>query len=175
MSFSEITLIIEIASITILGFWATNLRKKNKAKFLKLNLHTVKNLREKDLDLNNIKNILRLEENDPEYMKEAQLEMLQKLGVDVEALQREAIRVKKEEEEYDNDPTVSEDERIKRRLARLEEREKALRDRELRDDLERSRSNSSSSSSSDSSSSSGSDSSSGGGGGFDGGGAGAGW
>lgn len=175
MSFSEITFVVELATITGLGFWATNLRKKNKAKFLKLNLHSVKDLATKDVDLNLIKSMLKLEENDPAYMKEAQLAMLAKLGVDIEAMQREAMRVKKEEEDYDNDPTISEEERLQRRSARLEQREKAMRDRELRDELERTRSQSGTSSSSDSSSSSESDSSSGSGGGFDGGGASASW
>ncbi len=173
MSYSEMMLCSEIIGITILGFWATNLRKKNKAKFLKLKLHQVKDLREKDVHLNAINNMLKLEEHDPEYMAEAQILMLKKLGVDIEAMQLEAKKIKEEEDAYDNDPNISEEERLARRRARLEEREQRLRDRERRE-IESRNSNSSSSSSS-SSSDSDSDSSSGGGGGFDGGGASASW
>ena len=160
MSFSEITLVTEIAAITLLGFWATTLRKKNKAKFLSLNLNSVKDLREKDVDLNVIKSLLRLEENDPTLKQEVQMEMLKNMGVDVAAMQMEALRVKKEQDDYDNDTTISDYEREQRRQNRIEEREREARE---------SRSNSGSSSSDDS------DSSSGSGGGFDGGGAGASW
>ena len=160
MSFSEITLVTEIAAITLLGFWATTLRKKNKAKFLSLNLNSVKNLREKDVDLNVIKSLLRLEENDPTLKQEVQMEMLKNMGVDVAAMQMEALRVKKEQDDYDNDTTISDYEREQRRQNRIEEREREARE---------SRSTSGSSSSDDS------DSSSGSGGGFDGGGAGASW
>ena len=160
MSFSEITLVTEIAAITLLGFWATTLRKKNKAKFLSLNLNSVKDLREKDVDLNVIKSLLRLEENDPTLKQEVQMEMLKNMGVDVAAMQMEAMRVKKEQDDYDNDTTISDYEREQRRQNRIEEREREARE---------SRSNSGSSSSDDS------DSSSGSGGGFDGGGAGASW
>ena len=165
MSFSEITLVTEIAAITLLGFWATTLRKKNKAKFLSLKLNSVKDLREKDVDLNVIKSLLRLEENDPTLKQEVQMEMLKNMGVDVAAMQMEAMRVKKEQDDYDNDTTISDYEREQRRQNRIEEREREERDREARE----SRSSSSSSSSDDS------DSSSGSGGGFDGGGAGASW
>lgn len=176
MSFSEITLVTEILTITGLGFWATTLRKKNKAKFLNLKLYSVKDLNEKDVHLNGIKNMIRLEENDPSLMRESQLLMLQKLGVDLEAMQLEANRVKAEKDAYDNDPNISEEERIQRRLARIEERERALAERERRNEEEYLR-NQKSSSSSDSSSSSSSESSSssGDGGGFDGGGAGSSW
>ena len=160
MSFSEITLVTEIAAITLLGFWATTLRKKNKAKFLSLNLNSVKDLREKDVDLNVIKSLLRLEENDPTLKQEVQMEMLKNMGVDVAAMQMEALRVKKEQDDYDNDTTISDYEREQRRQNRIEEREREARE---------SRSTSGSSSSDDS------DSSSGSGGGFDGGGAGASW
>ena len=160
MSFSEITLVTEIAAITLLGFWATTLRKKNKAKFLSLNLNSVKDLREKDVDLNVIKSLLRLEENDPTLKQEVQMEMLKNMGVDVAAMQMEALRVKKEQDDYDNDTTISDYEREQRRQNRIEEREREARE---------SRSTSGSSSSDDS------DSSSGSGGGFDGGGAGACW
>ncbi len=160
MSFSEITLVTEIAAITLLGFWATTLRKKNKAKFLSLNLNSVKDLREKDVDLNVIKSLLRLEENDPTLKQEVQMEMLKNMGVDVAAMQMEAMRVKKEQDDYDNDTTISDYEREQRRQNRIEEREREARE---------SRSTSGSSSSDDS------DSSSGSGGGFDGGGAGASW
>ena len=160
MSFSEITLVTEIAAITLLGFWATTLRKKNKAKFLSLNLNSVKDLREKDVDLNVIKSLLRLEENDPTLKQEVQIEMLKNMGVDVAAMQMEALRVKKEQDDYDNDTTISDYEREQRRQNRIEEREREARE---------SRSTSGSSSSDDS------DSSSGSGGGFDGGGAGASW
>lgn len=176
MSFSEITLVTEILTITGLGFWATTLRKKNKAKFLNLKLYSVKDLNEKDVHLNGIKNMIRLEENDPSLMRESQLLMLQKLGVDLEAMQLEANRVKAEKDAYDNDPNISEEERIQRRLARIEERERELAERERRNEEEYLR-NQKSSSSSDSSSSSSSESSSssGDGGGFDGGGAGSSW
>ena len=160
MSFSEITLVTEIAAITLLGFWATTLRKKNKAKFLSLKLNSVKDLREKDVDLNVIKSLLRLEENDPTLKQEVQMEMLKNMGVDVAAMQMEALRVKKEQDDYDNDTTISDYEREQRRQNRIEELEREARE---------SRSNSGSSSSDDS------DSSSGSGGGFDGGGAGASW
>ena len=160
MSFSEITLVTEIAAITLLGFLATTLRKKNKAKFLSLKLNSVKDLREKDVDLNVIKSLLRLEENDPTLKQEVQMEMLKNMGVDVAAMQMEAMRVKKEQDDYDNDTTISDYEREQRRQNRIEEREREARE---------SRSNSGSSSSDDS------DSSSGSGGGFDGGGAGASW
>ena len=160
MSFSEITLVTEIAAITLLGFWATTLRKKNKAKFLSLKLNSVKDLREKDVDLNVIKSLLRLEENDPTLKQEVQMEMLKNMGVDVAAMQMEAMRVKKEQDDYDNDTTISDYEREQRRQNRIEEREREARE---------SRSTSGSSSSDDS------DSSSGSGGGFDGGGAGASW
>ena len=160
MSFSEITLVTEIAAITLLGFWATTLRKKNKAKFLSLKLNSVKDLREKDVDLNVIKSLLRLEENDPTLKQEVQMEMLKNMGVDVAAMQMEALRVKKEQDDYDNDTTISDYEREQRRQNRIEEREREARE---------SRSTSGSSSSDDS------DSSSGSGGGFDGGGAGASW
>ncbi len=170
MSFSELMLCTEIIGITALGFWATNLRKKNKAKFLQLNLHKVKDLREKDVYLNAINNMLKLEEHDPEYMHEAQIAMLKKLGVDIEAMQLEAKKLKEAEDAYDNDPNISEEERLARRRARLEEREQRLRERDRRETESRN-----SSSSSSSSSDSDSDSSSGGGGGFDGGGASASW
>ena len=162
MSFSLMLLITEILSITLMGFLATTLRKKNKAKFLDLNLNNVKDLKEKDIDLYAIKNMLRLEANDPTLIEEGKIEMLKHLGVDVAAMQMETMRVKKEQDDYDNDISVSEREREQRRLNRIEEREREERERE-------SRSNSSSSSSDDS------DSSSGDGGGFDGGGAGASW
>jgi uncharacterized membrane protein YgcG len=158
MSFSEITLVTEIAAITLLGFWATTLRKKNKAKFLELNLNNVNDLREKDIDLYGIKNLLRMEANDPTLIEEGKIEMLKHLGVDVAAMQLEAMRVRKEQDDYDNDTTISEHEREQRRQNRIEEREREARE---------SRSNSSSSDDSDSSS--------GDGGGFDGGGAGASW
>lgn len=178
MSFSEITLVTEILTITGLGFWATTLRKKNKAKFLNLKLYSVKDLNEKDVHLNGIKNMIRLEENDPSLMRETQLLMLQKLGVDLEAMQLEANRVKAEKDAYDNDPNISEEERIQRRLARIEERERELAERERRheEEYQRNQRSSSSSEKSDSSSSSSeSSSSSGDGGGFDGGGAGSSW
>jgi len=166
MSFSVSLLITEILSVTGMGFWATTLRKKNKAKFLDLNLNNVKDLKEKDIDLYAIKNMLRLEANDPTLMEEGKIEMLKHLGVDVAAMQLETMRVRKEQDDYDNDATISEHEREQRRQNRIEEREREERERE-------SRSNSSASSSDDSDSSS--DSSSGDGGGFDGGGAGASW
>jgi len=166
MSFSVSLLITEILSVTVMGFWATTLRKKNKAKFLDLNLNNVKDLKEKDIDLYAIKNMLRLEANDPTLMEEGKIEMLKHLGVDVAAMQLETMRVRKEQDDYDNDASVSEHEREQRRQNRIEEREREERERE-------SRSNSSASSSDDSDSSS--DSSSGDGGGFDGGGAGASW
>jgi len=166
MSFSVSLLITEILSVTGMGFWATTLRKKNKAKFLDLNLNNVKDLKEKDIDLYVIKNMLRLEANDPTLMEEGKIEMLKHLGVDVAAMQLETMRVRKEQDDYDNDASVSEHEREQRRQNRIEEREREERERE-------SRSNSSASSSDDSDSSS--DSSSGDGGGFDGGGAGASW
>jgi len=166
MSFSVSLLITEILSVTGMGFWATTLRKKNKAKFLDLNLNNVKDLKEKDIDLYAIKNMLRLEANDPTLMEEGKIEMLKHLGVDVAAMQLETMRVRKEQDDYDNDASVSEHEREQRRQNRIEEREREERERE-------SRSNSSASSSDDSDSSS--DSSSGDGGGFDGGGAGASW
>jgi hypothetical protein len=165
MSFSEILLITEILSVTGMGFWATTLRKKNKAKFLELNLNNVNDLREKDIDLYAIKNMLRMEANDPTLMEEGKIEMLKHLGVDVAAMQMETMRVRKEQDDYDNDTTISEHEREQRRLKRIEEREREERDRESRER----RSSSSSSDDSDS------DSSSGDGGGFDGGGAGASW
>ncbi len=164
MSFSLMLLITEILSITLMGFLATTLRKKNKAKFLDLNLNNVKDLKEKDIDLYAIKNMLRMDNNDPTLNEEGKIEMLKHLGVDVAAMQMETMRLKKEQDDYDNDQTVSEAEREQRRLNRIEEREREERERE-------SRSNSSSSSSDDSDSSS----SSGDGGGFDGGGAGASW
>ena len=164
MSFSLMLLITEILSITLMGFLATTLRKKNKAKFLDLNLNNVKDLKEKDIDLYAIKNMLRMDNNDPTLNEEGKIEMLKHLGVDVAAMQMETMRLKKEQDDYDNDQTVSETEREQRRLNRIEEREREERERE-------SRSNSSSSSSDDSDSSS----SSGDGGGFDGGGAGASW
>lgn len=167
MNFSEIMLTGEILSVAIMGFWATKLRKKNKSRFINLNLHNVKDLKEKDLHLYAINNMLRLDENDPSLMAEAQKEMLKKLGVDLEAMQLEANRIKQEQEAYDNDPNISEEERLARREARLEERERKLEERERRSREERSSDSSSSSSESDSSS--------GGGGGFDGGGAGASW
>lgn len=163
MSFSEIMLVSEILTITGLGFWATTLRKKNKAKFLDLKLNEVKDLREKDIDLYAVKNLIRMDENDPTLMQEGQVEMLKMLGVDVEAMQREDMRKIKEQDDYDNDPLITEEERHQRRLNRIEERE---RERESRNN---------SSISNSSSSSSDSDSSSGSGGGFDGGGAGASW
>ncbi len=164
MSFSLMLLITEILSITLMGFLATTLRKKNKAKFLDLNLNNVKDLKEKDIDLYAIKNMLRMDNNDPTLNEEGKIEMLKHLGVDVAAMQMETMRLKKEQDDYDNDQTVSEAEREQRILNRIEEREREERERE-------SRSNSSSSSSDDSDSSS----SSGDGGGFDGGGAGASW
>lgn len=167
MSFSEIMLTGEILSIAIMGFWATSLRKKNKARFIKLNLHNVKNLKEKDIHLYAINSMLRLDEHDPTLMAEAQQEMLKNLGVDLESMQLEANRIKQEQEAYDNDPTISEQERLERKRARLEERERNLEAREI---SSRSESNNSSSDSSSES-----DSSSGDGGGFDGGGAGASW
>ena len=165
MSFSLMLLITEILSITLMGFLATTLRKKNKAKFLDLNLNNVKDLKEKDIDLYAIKNMLRMDNNDPTLNEEGKIEMLKHLGVDVAAMQMETMRLKKEQDDYDNDQTVSETEREQRRLNRIEEREREERQRQERD------SQSSSSSSDDSSSSS----SSGDGGGFDGGGAGASW
>ena len=165
MSFSLMLLITEILSITLMGFLATTLRKKNKAKFLDLNLNNVKDLKEKDIDLYAIKNMLRMDNNDPTLNEEGKIEMLKHLGVDVAAMQMETMRLKKEQDDYDNDQTVSEAEREQRRLNRIEEREREERQRQERD------SQSSSSSSDDSSSSS----SSGDGGGFDGGGAGASW
>ncbi len=165
MSFSLMLLITEILSITLMGFLATTLRKKNKAKFLDLNLNNVKDLKEKDIDLYAIKNMLRMDNNDPTLNEEGKIEMLKHLGVDVAAMQMETMRLKKEQDDYDNDISVSEREREQRRLNRIEEREREERQRQERD------SQSSSSSSDDSSSSS----SSGDGGGFDGGGAGASW
>jgi uncharacterized membrane protein YgcG len=162
MSFSLMLLITEILSITLMGFLATTLRKKNKAKFLELNLNNVNDLKEKDIDLYAIKNMLRMDNNDPTLNEEGKIEMLKHLGVDVAAMQMETMRLKKEQDDYDNDQTVSEAEREQRRLIRIEEREREERERE-------SRSNSSSSSSDDS------DSNTGDGGGFDGGGAGASW
>ena len=136
----------------------------------------MKDLNEKDVHLYGIKNMIRLEENDPSLMRESQLLMLQKLGVDLEAMQLEANRVKAEKDAYDNDPNISEEERIQRRLARIEERERELAERERRNEEEYLRNQKSSSSSdSTSSSSSESSSSSGDGGGFDGGGAGSSW
>lgn len=172
MSFSEMMLTTEILGVAILGFWATSLRKKNKAKFIQLNLHKVKDLKDKDIHLYGINNMLRLDEHDPSLMQEAQLEMLKRLGVDIEAMQLEAKREKEAEEAYDNDPNITEEERLARKKARLEERERRLEERERR---ERQREREESSSSSSSSSDSDSDSSSGSGGGFDGGGAGASW
>lgn len=169
MNFSEIMLSGEILSIAIMGFWASSLRKKNKARFIKLNLHKVSDLKEKDLHLYAINNMLRLEENDPTLMAESQKEMLKKLGVDLEAMQLEAKKLKQEQDAYDNDPSITEEERLARREARLEERERKLEARERRSRNESDSGSSSSSSSSDS------DSSSGSGGGFDGGGAGASW
>jgi uncharacterized membrane protein YgcG len=160
MSFSVSLLITEILSVTGLGFWATTMRKKNKAKFLELNLNNVKDLKEKDIDLYAIKNMLRLEANDPTLMEEGKIGMLKHLGVDVAAMQLETMRVRKEQDDYDKDTRVSEHEREHRRQNRIEEREREARE---------SRSSSNSSSSDDS------DSSSGSGGGFDGGGAGASW
>ncbi len=165
MSFSLMLLITEILSITLMGFLATTLRKKNKAKFLDLNLNNVKDLKEKDIDLYAIKNMLRMDNNDPTLNEEGKIEMLKHLGVDVAAMQMETMRLKKEQDDYDNDISVSEREREQRRLNRIEEREREERQRQERD------SQSSSSSSDDSRSSS----SSGDGGGFDGGGAGASW
>ena len=165
MSFSLMLLITEILSVTLMGFLATTLRKKNKAKFLDLNLNNVKDLKEKDIDLYAIKNMLRMDNNDPTLNEEGKIEMLKHLGVDVAAMQMETMRLKKEQDDYDNDISVSEREREQRRLNRIEEREREERQRQERD------SQSSSSSSDDSSSSS----SSGDGGGFDGGGAGASW
>ncbi len=167
MSFSVMMLIGEILSIVIMGFWATSLRKKNKARFIRLNLHNAKNLKEKDIHLYAINNKLRLDENDPALMAEAQKEMLKTLGIDLEAMQLEANRVKLEQEAYDNDPNISEEERLDRKRARLEERERKLEDRERRSRTENNDTSSNSSSESDSSS--------GDGGGFDGGGAGASW
>jgi uncharacterized membrane protein YgcG len=168
MSFSLMLLITEILSITLMGFLATTLRKKNKAKFLDLNLNNVKDLKEKDIDLYAIKNMLRMDNNDPTLNEEGKIEMLKHLGVDVAAMQMETMRLKKEQDDYDNDQTVSETEREQRRLNRIEEREREEREREARESRSR---ESSSSDDSDSSS----DSSSGDGGGFDGGGAGASW
>jgi uncharacterized membrane protein YgcG len=168
MSFSVSLLITEILSVTVMGFWATTLRKKNKAKFLELNLNNVKDLKEKDIDLYAINNMLRMDNNDPTLNEEGKIEMLKHLGVDLAAMQMEAMRVKKEQDDYDNDPSVSEQEREQRRQNRIEEREREEREREARESRSR---DSSSSDASDSSS----DSSSGDGGGFDGGGAGASW
>ena len=166
MSFSVSLLITEILSVTGLGFWATTMRKKNKAKFLELNLNNVKDLKEKDIDLYAIKNMLRLEANDPTLMEEGKIGMLKHLGVDVAAMQLETMRVRKEQDDYDNDTRVSEHEREHRRQNRIEERVREEREREARESRSR---DSSSSDDSDSSSSSGD------GGGFDGGGAGASW